>query len=81
MSDVILVPPLEGGRGVYCLYERTGKPVGSVVCGNVTDAVMALGPRALRDYDDIVHVDLSGLSRERILELNKEWVLSLGVGR
>ena len=25
-NDVILVPPLEGGRGIYCLYEREGKP-------------------------------------------------------
>lgn len=37
-NDVILVPPLEGGRGIYCLYEREGKPVGSVVCGNVTSS-------------------------------------------
>jgi hypothetical protein len=77
-NDVILVPPLEGGRGIYCLYEREGKPVGSVVCGNVTEAVKALGPRALRDYDDIVHVDLSGISRDRLMELNKEWARGLG---
>ena len=77
-NDVILVPPLEGGRGIYCLYEREGKPVGSVVCGDVTEAVKALGPRALRDYDDIVHVDLSGISRDRLMELNKEWARGLG---
>lgn len=77
-NDVILVPPLDGGRGIYCLYERCEKPAGSVVCGNVTEAVKALGPRALRSYDDIVHVDLSGISRDRLLELNKEWARGLG---
>lgn len=77
MSDVILVPPLEGGRGIYCLYERCGKPAGSVVCGNVTQAVVALGPRALRNYDDIVHIDLSGISRDELLALNKEWARGL----
>lgn len=76
-NDVILVPPLDGGHGIYCLYESGGKPVGSTVCRSVEAAVFQLGPRALRDYDGIILLSESGMSREDVMARNADWARGL----